>query len=331
MAGMDDVPREILRAAYERRSIYLLKIPLLFGFWAATAWALYATLGTPFAIPVGVACSVLIAYCIRGLGAIAHDAVHGNCARSKGWSYVIALLCWAPTGMSVTLYTNYHLHHHKIANTYPDVDNVVVTDYTKNPFLAKVFLLVVYSAMYPWYWLSNMGRYMKRLTPAKRVLMNVEVLGFWGIVAYFFFRMPGQVFFFFFALPFIFGAMLASVTSMIEHYEMLPGEDAYSSRTYGTKAHLTNFLWNNVTYHNEHHKFPGIPWYNLRSFHEAAYPHYDEKVKAAVHPGIYGLAFELFGRILKLDMAKLEERYGSIDKAAERQRLMSLQGIQPNT
>ena len=58
-------------------------------------------------------------------------------------------------------------------------------------------------------------------------------------------------------------------------------DDAYSSRTYGTSSHLTNFLWNNVTYHNEHHKYPGIPFYNLRSFHEAAYPYYDERVKAA--------------------------------------------------
>ncbi|HTN92605.1 MAG TPA: fatty acid desaturase [Sorangium sp.] len=81
-------------------------------------------------------------------------------------------------------------------------------------------------------------------------------------------------------MPFVFGAFLASLTSMIEHDEMLPGEDAYSSRSYGTGAHMTDFLWNNVTYHNEHHKFPSIPWYNLRSFHEVAYPHYDEKVKA---------------------------------------------------
>ncbi len=68
------------------------------------------------------------------------------------------------------------------------------------------------------------------------------------------------MFFFFFILPFIFGAMLASMTSMIEHYEMaLTEDDAYSSRTYGTSCHLTNFIWNNVTYHNEHHKYPGIP------------------------------------------------------------------------
>src|SRR4029079_3583155 len=234
MAGMDDVPREILQAAYQRKPIYLLKIPFMYALWAGAALALYKTQNTPFFIPIGIACSLLIAYVIRGLGAIAHDAVHGNCARSKTLSYWIALLCWAPTGMSVTLYTNYHLHHHRIAHTYPDVDNFVVTDYTRSPFFAKVLLLAVYLVGYPMYWLSNMPRYMKRLTPWKRVRMNLEALGFWAIMACFFLVMPRLVFVFFFGVPFLFGAFLASLTSMIEHFEMLPGEDAYSSRTYGT-------------------------------------------------------------------------------------------------
>jgi len=232
--------------------------------------------------------------------------------------------------MTVTLYTNYHLNYHRIANTYPDVDNFVVTDYTRSPFFAKVLLLVVYLVAYPMYWLSNMPRYMKRLTAWKRVRMNLEALGFWAIMAYFFMIMPRMVFVFFYGLPFLFGAFLASLTSMIEHFEMLPGEDAYSSRTYGTKAHITNFIWNNVTYHNEHHKFPGIPWYNLRSFHEAAYPYYEDRVKAECHPSIYRLAFELYGRILRFDMTKLDERYRDINKDAEREKYLSMAGIPAN-
>ncbi|MGK4009117.1 fatty acid desaturase [Sorangium sp. So ce1036] len=326
---MDSVPRELLQAAYRRNPIYLLKIPLHFSLWAAITWVLYATQHHPLAIPIGVVCSFMIANLIRGLGAVAHDAVHGSCSRSKLASYLIALVCWAPTGMSVTLYTNYHLHHHKIANTYPDVDNFVVTDYTRNPVLARLLLLAVYTFAYPLYFLFCMARYVKRLSPLQRVRMNLELVAWWGLMALFFWVMPWQVFFFFYALPFIFGAILASVTSMIEHYEMLPGEDAYSSRTYGTSARFVNFLWNNVTYHNEHHKFPGIPFYNLRSFHEAAYPYYDDRVKSACYPSILGVAFELYGRILKLDIAKLDERYRGLNKEAERQKMMALNGIQP--
>jgi fatty acid desaturase len=116
---------------------------------------------------------------------------------------------------------------------------------------------------------------------------------------------------------------------MIEHYGMEPGEDAYSSRTYSTKSHITNFIWNNVSYHNEHHKFPGIPFYNLRSFHEAAFPYYDARVQSECYDNMWGIAFQLWGRILRLDIAKLDEKYAALDKQAEESRLMNAPGIDP--
>ncbi len=329
MAAMDDVPKELLKAAYQRKPIYLLKIPFGFGVIAACLWVLLRIQSEPYFIPAGIAISILVANCIRGLGAIAHDAVHGTTTRSKLANYFISLVCWAPTGMSVTIYGNYHLHHHRIANTYPDVDNFVVTDYTRNPFFAKVLLLGVYTFFYPVYFMFNMFRYVKRLTPWQRIRMNLELAGFWTLVVLAGRALPTMVFFFFFGLPFILGAFLASVTSMIEHFEMPPGEDAYGSRTYSTKSHLTNFIWNNVSYHNEHHKFPGIPWYNLRSFHEAALPYYDELVKAEVYPNMWGLAFRLWNRCLHVDVAKLEEKYRGINKKAEKEQAITIAGIQP--
>lgn len=328
MAGMNAVPKELLRAAYQRKPIYLLKVPFAYALWAAIGWVLYLTQDHALAIPIGVACSMLVAYLIRGLGAVAHDAVHGNLFRSRRLSYWCALLCWTPTAMSVTLYANYHLHHHRIANTYADVDNFVVTDYTRNPAAAKVLLLAVYLVGYPIYFLGQMLRYTKRLNAWERVRMNLELLFAFSLVALAWYVMPGQVFFFFYGLPFVFGAFLASLTSMIEHYEMpATDDDAYSSRTYGTSAWLTNFLWNNVTYHNEHHKYPGIPFYNLASFHHAAYPHYDAKVQAECYPSIYRLAWRLYGRILQVDVDALAEKYRDLDKKQEKERVMTLDGI----
>jgi fatty acid desaturase len=325
---MDGIPREILRAAYERKPIYLLKIPFAYALWVAIGWVLYATRHHFLAIPIGIACSVLVAYLIRGLGAIAHDAVHGNLSRSKGWSYVLGLICWSPTGMSLTVYSNYHLHHHRIANSYPDVDNFVVTDYTRHPLAAKLLLLCVYLIGYPVYFLFQMFRYMRRLTRWERVRVNLEVAGFWGLVALGAYLMPVQVFLFLFALPFVLGAFLASLTSMIEHFGMpQTDDDAYSSRTYGTGCSITNFLWNNVTYHNEHHKYPGIPFYNLASFHHAAYPHYEERVQAKCHRSIYGIAFELYGDILRLDVDGLAAKYAHLDKRTEQERVMKVPGI----
>jgi fatty acid desaturase len=328
MAGMDAVPKELLRAAYQRKPIYLLKIPFGFALWAGVAWVLYATQDHRFAVPIGLACSVLVAYIVRGLGAIAHDAVHGNLTKSKLGSYLLALLCWSPTGMSVTVYANYHLHHHRIANTYPDVDNFVVTDYTKNPVLAKALLLAVYTFGYPIYFMFQMFRYLKRLTAWQRLRVNLELAGIFSLVGVAAYLMPWHVFLFFYGVPFILGAFFASLTSMIEHYGMpATDDDAYSSRTYGTSCHVTNFLWNNVTYHNEHHKYPGIPFYNLASFHHAAYPHYDDQVKSACHKSIFILALSLYREILRLDVEKLERKYAHLDKQAERQSAMGVPGI----
>lgn len=331
MSGMQAVPNEILRAAYVRKPLYLLKVPLHFAIWAGLGWGLYAMQGRPFAIPVGIVVSFAIANLIRGLGAVGHDAVHGNLTRSKALSYWLALLCWSPSGFPVTLYTNYHLHHHKITNTYPDVDNVVVTDFVKNPFLAKVFLLCVYTFAYPFYFLRQMLKfYMGRLSTWHKIRTHLENLGIFGLVALAAYSMPTYVFVFLFALPFAFGSFLASVTSMVEHFEMAKTEDdAYSSRTYGTKSHVLNFFWNNVTYHNEHHKFPGIPFYNLRSFHEQAFPYYDERVKSECYGSVTGPVLMLWGRVLRLDVKKLEEKYSGLDKQAEREKMLAVPGIAP--
>lgn len=325
---MHDVPQEILRAAYERKSIYLLKIPLYFGIWAALIAVLVKTKDEPWAIPLGVLISLAIANMIRGLGSIAHDAIHGSVSKNKTISYLVGLLCWAPSGMSVTIYQNYHLHHHRITNTYPDVDNFVVTDYTRNPLAARALLMIVYTFGYPTYFMFQMFRYIKRLTPARKLRMNLELAGWWGLVAVFAWFMPIQVSIFSFFLPFVFGAVLASVTSMIEHYEMPEGDDAYGSRTYCTKNPIMAWIWNNVPYHVEHHKFPGIPWYNLKSFHQAAYPHYDEKVKANCHPSFFGIVFHLYGRILKFDVDAVEQKYQAVDREAARQESMTLPGIE---
>jgi len=41
MAAMNDIPKELLRAAYQRKSIHLLKIPFGFGVWAGVVWVLF--------------------------------------------------------------------------------------------------------------------------------------------------------------------------------------------------------------------------------------------------------------------------------------------------
>jgi fatty acid desaturase len=159
--------------------------------------------------------------------------------------------------------------------------------------------------------------------------MNLELAAWWGLVFFAAWKLPVQVMIFLYWLPFVLGSIVTSMTSMIEHFEMEEGPDEYSSRTYGTKSYLLNFLWNNVTFHNEHHKYPGIPWYNLRSFHEAAYPYYDDRIKAKVFTNFLPVVWMLYKRIFQIDVAKIEAKYAHMDRAAEREKQMSRDGIAP--
>lgn len=327
MAAMNDVPRELLHAAYRRSHLYLLKIPALYGLWALCGWIIWSTMDSAWGVPIGVACSLLICNFVRGLGAIGHDAVHGLVFRNKLAGYLVGLLCWFPTGMSYTIYSIYHLHHHRITNTYADVDNFVVTDYTQNPLLARLLTLLVYVVGYPVYFMFQMFRYVPRLGWPRRIRMYAELALWFGAMFACIELLPLRFFFFVYGLPFIFGAFLASVTEMIEHYEKEPSDDAYNARTYGTGNILYSFLWSNVSYHNEHHKYPGIPWYNLRAFHHRAYPYYDDHIKGeCCHPGFFDIAARLYGRIWSLDLARLQARYAGLDPEREREERMKIAG-----
>lgn len=338
MPGMDAIPEQILRDAYRRKPVHLLRVPLHFALWAACGWLLFRVDDAPeyVSIPVGIACSLLITNLIRGLGSVTHDSVHCTLTRSRLASYWLSLVCWIPTAMSVTLYANYHLHHHRIANTYCDVDNFVVTDYTRSPTLAKVLLFAVYSFGYPLYFLFQMFRYVPRLSTWHKVRMHLELAGIFALIYLAYRLMPGQVFLFFYGLPFVLSAMLASVTQMVEHFEMMPGEapgydHAFASRSYATKSRVFGFLWNNVSFHNVHHKFPGIPFYNLASFHEKALPYYDERVKAECYEGFWSVVLKMWGRILTLDIAEVQARYAHVDRDAERAKVLRLPGLQPGS
>ncbi len=46
MAAMDDVPREILQAAYVRSHVHLWKVPFHFALWVGSTFLLLAIQGT---------------------------------------------------------------------------------------------------------------------------------------------------------------------------------------------------------------------------------------------------------------------------------------------
>jgi fatty acid desaturase len=301
---MHAVPNEILQRAYERKPIYLLKLPLLWGLVFAFGYAGYwAAHHTAYGIPVGIAAGICIGTLVRGLGSIGHDAVHGCVSKNKFVSYLVGMWAWSATMMSYTLYRAYHLGHHRIVNMPHDVDRFSVSRFTSNPRLAVLLRLAVYTCAYPAYWGSQVTRYARKLPFLLKVRMYLELLFIWGGMVALYPVMGKVAWLSVVGTQALVGGFFASITSMAEHFGIPYHPDhAYSSRTYATSSRFLDWAWSGTSYHNEHHKYPGIPYYNLRRFHFEALPYYSASVRANVHESFWPLIFSLWKQAARVDL-----------------------------
>jgi fatty acid desaturase len=316
---MQAVPNEILQRAYERRLNHFIKLPLLWslafvlgylGYWAVHH------LGNAAGIPIAIVCGIGIGLLDRGIGSIGHDAAHGAVSRNKLVNYLMGYWAWSVTLFPYTLYRAYHLDHHKIVNMPHDIDRVQVSRFTSNPRLAVALRMAIYFGGYPVYWMLDVGRYMPTLSAWGRVRVVLESASFYVALIGLYFLMGPVAFFAVVLSKVIAGAFFASITSMTEHFGIPYHPDhAYTSRTYASKSAFLDWLWSGTPYHIEHHKYPGIPYYNLRAFHYEALPYYSAEVRANVHEDFWPLVFKLWGLAAKPNLEE-ERAIAQRDRAA---------------
>lgn len=307
---MNDVPNEILQRAYRRRPLYLVKLPFFYGVIAVFAYiAWWGTTHTQHGLAIAILCGALASVLQRGIGSIGHDAVHGAISRNKLVTYVVGLLSWSATLFPYTVYRAYHLDHHKIVNEPDDIDRVQVSRWTSNPTLARILRIAIYMGAYPIYYAITVQRYTRKL-PWYLQLRAYAETALVGLVLFGVYKLMGSAAFFPFILTeMIMGAFVVGITSMAEHFDIAYDEDhSYSSRTYGTESKLMDFLWSGTNFHVEHHKYPGIPYYNLRAFHFEAYPHYSERVKKNVYKDFWPMIFSLWKKASQLTVEEERER-----------------------
>lgn len=328
---MQAVPSEVLQRAYKRKPLYLLKLPFFWGL--VTAFGFVAnevakTNSKPVAIAVGILCGIAIGSLVRGLGSIGHDAAHDTVSKSPLLTYLIGFWAWSATLMSYTLYRTYHLDHHRIVNMPHDVDRVTVSRFTKNPSIARFLRVFIYAGFYPIYWAFEVQRYARSMSMALKLRMFFELAMIGGVLTVFGMLMNPVAFWSVAITQLTLGAMVASMTSMCEHFGIeYKADHAYSSRTYATDSALLDWLWSGTIFHNEHHKYPGIPWYNLKTFHFEARKYYSPEVLQNVHPNFIPLVITLFQRAARLN---LDEEKAAAERDRERLR-DSVPELRPQT
>ncbi len=307
---MISIPREILRRAYQHRRIHLLKLAVLWflvlSLGAAATWAVHNARG-------GAVLAVFAGFCagnlVRGMGSITHDAAHGTVARSRLGVYVIGCLSWLPSFMSFTLYRSYHLDHHRIVNMPHDTDRVQTSRWTNRPILARLLRIVIFTALYPAYWALRVGRHYRVLSAGRKIRVWLELAVGYGALFALRPLMGGDAWALFFVSLVMTSFVLASLTTMAEHFDVDYHHDpAYASRTYATESWLIDWVWGSSTYHVEHHGFPGIPYYNLRRFHREARNFYPRSVTRNVHAGWWSVIFPLLGRLWTLSVREEQAR-----------------------
>lgn len=223
------------------------------------------------------------------LGLIMHESVHCLLAKNKLLNdWVSELFCAWPLLVSMRSYRVKHLAHHAHLNTDDDPDFIGKSDVNWQFPMRKAKLLKVLSIQ-----ISGLGFIESlKVMSGKRVKNNkpsnpswylpLRLFYYTGIIAAFVFTGNGIILVLYWLIPFFtWTQFINRLRRIAEHSAVESSFHDLQTRTvtHGILARI--FLSPKfISYHNEHHIYPGIPCYNLRKTHRLMME--DEQVKSSL-------------------------------------------------
>ncbi|MFK7922467.1 MAG: fatty acid desaturase family protein [Bacteroidia bacterium] len=249
---------------------------------------------------------IIIGARIHALAILMHDAAHFRFLKNRKWNDLITnFTCMYPIFSSIQAYRNKHLKHHQHLNTEQDPDWFAKVGRKEFSFpkSKREFLLTLLSYLFLIKGVKDaiwiIGRQKKHKQPANKSFHSrIPLLLFYGILlgglsitglwwAYLVFWLV-PVFSTFF--------MFQYIRSVAEHF----GELSYDHLLTSTRSIIAHpverffFAPHQVSYHLEHHLYPGVPYYNLPKLHHLLMsdPFYADKAHIT-HGFVKGLFNEL--------------------------------------
>ncbi|MFT7611571.1 MAG: fatty acid desaturase [Parvicellaceae bacterium] len=228
-------------------------------------WALY---------PIAV---IIIGARFLALGLIMHEAVHKLISKNTFLNdWLAELLCAWPLFISMRSYKVKHLAHHSWLNTDEDPDYTAKTNPNwKYPMRLPKFLKIILIQ------LSGIGIFetftvmssaqmktKKEKTPAwyhfLRVLFYVTI-----IFAFVWFE-KGTVLLMYWVIPFATWTQVVNRMRRVAEHSGVEGKSPAMQTRTTIHGFLGRFLLapKNISYHNEHHLYPGVPCYHLPKVHK---------------------------------------------------------------
>lgn len=255
-------------------------------------------------------CAVVVIGCRQhSLGIISHDMVHGRFLKNKRLSDNIGnvFIAW-PLVYTIEGYRSQHLRHHRELNTDKDPDYIRRIDNPQWQFpkskigLWSLFLRDLLGL--------NYFDYLKKLfvihdTEHKKVKKELPLQYYTLMVLYYIALIGGvsylsvwKEFLLYWIVPAItFLKFAKRLRAVGEHFGVPADPMQEVTRTvYVNPVEAFLFAPKNISYHIEHHKYPSVPWYQLKGFHKAFKRRYGlEKVPMGhyTHGYINGLVREL--------------------------------------
>jgi fatty acid desaturase len=216
-----------------------------------------------------VAGTFVIALALHMIALLLHDGVHHALFRDRHVNRWASVLLGGCVLMSSSAYQAMHERHHVFLGDPRDPDDyhnysgdariVWVMHYTR--LLLGTFL---YIALIP-------VMVMKRATRAEQRRMFAEYALLAGAYALLWMYAPRDVLVHAWLIPILPAGLMFNIRSLAAHGLTDPSDPLLASRS--IDAHpVVAFFFRNENYHLEHHLFPEVPSYNLKTVHRLVYP-----------------------------------------------------------
>jgi len=261
-----------LRELHRTSGVFHLLIAVRQVLLAAVAALLILRYG---ALYIWLPAALLLGFVIFSFTVLLHEVVHQAVFRRRNVAanHLLAWLYAAPSGLSPSQFTRWHLDHHAELGTEDrDPKRHHLTPKRVRRWYKALYLT---PALFPIYFLAA-AREASGYEPALRGRLRLErvfvfalhaataaAIG-WSLGAPMLLKLYVVPVFFVFPIAF-------TINRLGQHYDIEPGDPAAWGTIIKTNP-VWDFLFLWSSYHMEHHYFPGVPFYRLAALHRELRP-----------------------------------------------------------
>jgi fatty acid desaturase len=274
------------------------EILLFAGIWAFGGWLVMTGLHSSAGAihwSLRVAGTLVVALALHMIALLLHDGVHHTLFRNRRANRVVSVLLGGCVFMSASAYQAMHERHHIFLGDPRDPDDYRFYTGDRRVIWAMHYMRLVFGTFI--YLLVIPLMVMRRATVPEQRRMLVEYALLAAAYATLFSLAPPDVLLHAWLIPILPAGIMFNIRSLAAHALTDPSDPLLASRS--IDAHpIVAFLFRNENFHLEHHIFPEIPSYNLKTVHRLVFP---RMPRAATAPSYGRFLAQFFRQSVRFD------------------------------